>query len=66
MAAITTLLLHFKQGDHIVSADDVYGGTYRLYQRVFTEFGLEFSFVDMTDYERDPGCRASEYAPFLD
>jgi cystathionine beta-lyase/cystathionine gamma-synthase len=51
MGAITTLLLYFKQGDHIVVADDVYGGTYRLFQRVFTEFGLTFTFVDMTDRE---------------
>ncbi len=51
MAAITTLLLYFKKGDHIVVADDVYGGTYRLFQRVFTAFGLEFSFVDMTNCE---------------
>lgn len=51
MAAITTLLLYLRQGDHVVVADDVYGGTYRLFQRVFTEFGLEFSFVDMTDRE---------------
>lgn len=51
MGAITTLLLYFKQGDHIVVADDVYGGTYRLFQRVFSEFGLEFTFVDMTDLE---------------
>lgn len=49
MAAITTLLLYFKQGDHILVGDDVYGGTYRLFQRVFANFGLEFSFVDMTD-----------------
>lgn len=49
MAAITSLLLYFKQGDHILVADDVYGGTYRLFQRVFANFGLEFSFVDMTD-----------------
>lgn len=49
MAAITTLLLHFKQGDHILVSDDVYGGTYRLFERVFTDLGLEFSFVDMTD-----------------
>ncbi len=49
MAAITTLLLYFKAGDHIVVADDVYGGTYRLFQRVFANFGLEFSFVDLTD-----------------
>ncbi len=51
MAAITTLLLYFKQGDHIVVADDVYGGTYRLFQRVFANFGLEFSFVDLTDLD---------------
>ncbi len=51
MGAITTLLLYFKQGDHIVVADDVYGGTYRLFQRVFTQFGLEFTFVDMTDLQ---------------
>jgi cystathionine beta-lyase/cystathionine gamma-synthase len=51
MAAITTLLLSFKQGDHILCADDVYGGTFRLLQRVFTEFGLESTFVDMTDPE---------------
>lgn len=51
MAAITTLLLSLKKGDHVVVADDVYGGTYRLFQRVFTEFGLEFTFVDMTDRE---------------
>ena len=49
MASITTLLLTLKQGDHVVVADDVYGGTYRLFQRVFTDFGLEFTFVDMTD-----------------
>jgi cystathionine beta-lyase/cystathionine gamma-synthase len=51
MAAITTLLLYFQRGDHIVVADDVYGGTYRLFQRVFTHFGLEFTFVDMTDLD---------------
>ena len=49
MAAITTLLLSFKQGDHIIVADDVYGGTYRLFQRVLTPFGLEFTFADLTD-----------------
>jgi cystathionine gamma-synthase len=51
MAAITTLLLYFQQGDHIVVADDVYGGTYRLFQRVFAQFGVEFSFVDLTDLD---------------
>lgn len=59
MAAISTLLLYFKQGDHIVVADDVYGGTYRLFQQVFTAFGLEFSFVDMTD----PGATRAALRP---
>lgn len=49
MSAITTLLLAFKQGDHVVIADDVYGGTYRLFARVFANFGLEYSVVDLTD-----------------
>lgn len=56
MAAITTLLLYLKQGDHLVVADDVYGGTYRLFQRVFTDFGLEFGFADMTNLD---GTRAA-------
>lgn len=49
MSAITTLLLAFKQGDHVVVADDVYGGTYRLFARVFGNFGLDYSVVDLTD-----------------
>lgn len=51
MAAITTLMLLFKSGDHVVVCDDVYGGTFRLFQRVLTGFGLEFTFVDMTHLE---------------
>lgn len=51
MAAITTFMLDFHQGDHVVVADDVYGGTYRLYERVMTRFGLTFSFVDLTNLD---------------
>jgi cystathionine beta-lyase/cystathionine gamma-synthase len=51
MGAITTLMLLFGSGDHVVVCDDVYGGTYRLFQRVLTAFGLEFTFVDMTDLD---------------
>ncbi len=49
LAAETTLLYLFKPGDHILCADDVYGGTYRLFVRVLAEYGLKFDFVDMTD-----------------
>ncbi|MGP4067372.1 bifunctional cystathionine gamma-lyase/homocysteine desulfhydrase [Halobacillus sp. B29] len=49
MAAITAVLMTFKQGDHIIFTDDVYGGTYRLVSQVITRFGLEASFVDTSD-----------------
>lgn len=48
-AATTTVLHLLKQGDHIVCCDDVYGGTFRLFDKVLSQNGLEFSFVDLTD-----------------
>lgn len=51
MAAITTALQLFKPGDHIISGDDIYGGTYRLFANVLSERGLSFSFVKMTDLD---------------
>ncbi len=47
--AVTTLL---SAGDHVICGDDVYGGTYRIFELVLTRFGLSFSFVDMTDPRR--------------
>ncbi|MFZ5641202.1 MAG: trans-sulfuration enzyme family protein [Bacillota bacterium] len=49
MAAITTLLLLFKQSDHLVVTEDLYGGTYRLLDKIFTNFGLSVSYVDTSD-----------------
>lgn len=49
MAAISTLLKLFKPGDHIIVGDDLYGGTYRLFNDVYRAFGLEFDYVDATD-----------------
>jgi cystathionine gamma-synthase len=52
MAAESTFLLMLKPGDHIVVADDVYGGTYRLVARVLAPaMGIEFDTVDMTDLD---------------
>jgi cystathionine gamma-lyase len=48
-AATTTIALMFDAGDHIVSVDDVYGGTFRLFDKVLRRQGLRFSFVDPTD-----------------
>jgi cystathionine beta-lyase/cystathionine gamma-synthase len=49
MGAETTLMYTFKPGDHLIVANDVYGGTYRLFERVLREYGLDFSYIDMTD-----------------
>ena len=49
MGAETTLLLTLSPGDHVVLADDVYGGTYRLLSKVFADWGLGFTTVDLTD-----------------
>lgn len=46
MAAITTLLMLYRSGDHVVVTEDCYGGTYRLLEKVFAKFGLETTFVD--------------------
>jgi cystathionine beta-lyase/cystathionine gamma-synthase len=52
MAAETTVMHLLKTGDHVVSADDIYGGTYRLFRDVMPAFGLEFTFVRMDDPRR--------------
>jgi cystathionine beta-lyase/cystathionine gamma-synthase len=49
MAAETTVMHLLKKGDHVISGDDVYGGTYRLFQDVMTDFGLEFTFLRMNN-----------------
>ncbi|OGO19284.1 MAG: cystathionine gamma-synthase [Chloroflexi bacterium RBG_16_50_9] len=52
MAAETTVMHLLKAGDHIISGDDVYGGTYRLFQNVMRNFGLEFTFLRMDSRQR--------------
>jgi cystathionine gamma-lyase/cystathionine beta-lyase len=49
MAAETTVMHLLKQGDHVISQEDLYGGTYRLFENVMKNFGLEFTFVGMDD-----------------
>jgi cystathionine gamma-lyase len=48
-AAADALLHLFDAGDHIVCSDDVYGGTFRLFDKVFRRQGLSFSFVDLSN-----------------
>ena len=49
LAASTTAMLMLRAGDHVICGDDVYGGTYRLFERVLRDKGLAFDFVDMAD-----------------
>lgn len=47
----TTVMHLLAQGDHVVCCDDMYGGTYRLFEQVFRKQGLDFDYVDLTDPE---------------
>jgi cystathionine beta-lyase len=49
MAAISTTLMIFSPGDHLVVCDDVYGGAYRVLSTIFTRMGINSTFVDATD-----------------
>ena len=49
LAATHALMSLVKAGDHIIVSDNVYGGTYRLFEQNMTNYGLEFSWVDTSD-----------------
>ncbi len=49
MAAIDTILRLIKPGQHVLSGNDVYGGTFRLFDKVLSGLGIEFTFADTTD-----------------
>ncbi|WP_226042192.1 cystathionine gamma-synthase [Natrinema sp. DC36] len=51
MASINTVLNLLEAGDHVVTGNDVYGGTHRIFTQVYEDYDLEFSFVDMTDLD---------------
>jgi cystathionine gamma-synthase/cystathionine gamma-lyase len=51
LGAETTLLLTLNPGDHVVYMEDVYGGTFRLFDKVLKRYGLTFSAVDATDLD---------------
>lgn len=52
LAATDCLLRMFKAGDEIIAMDDLYGGTYRLFTRLYNNSGIKFHFVDMTDLDK--------------
>ncbi|MEY3688882.1 MAG: hypothetical protein RIT37_444 [Bacteroidota bacterium] len=51
MAAIDAVMRLLSSGDHVICAEDMYGGTFRLFDKVLKRFGVEFSVVDMTNLD---------------
>ncbi|HEY3289255.1 MAG TPA: aminotransferase class I/II-fold pyridoxal phosphate-dependent enzyme, partial [Anaerolineae bacterium] len=51
MAATDTVLRLLKPGDHLLATNDVYGGTFRIFTKVYADYGLTFSFVEMSDID---------------
>ncbi|WP_273832680.1 bifunctional cystathionine gamma-lyase/homocysteine desulfhydrase [Guptibacillus sedimenti] len=51
MAAISSVMMMFDSGDHVVMTDDVYGGTYRVMTKVLNRLGIESTFVNTTDLD---------------
>jgi cystathionine gamma-lyase len=49
VAASTAVLASLDAGDHVVAGDDIYGGTFRLFDKVFRRLGLTFTYVDARD-----------------
>ena len=49
LSAIDCVLRLLNPGDEIIAGDDLYGGTYRMFTRLFQKYGLQFTFVDMTN-----------------
>ena len=49
LAATNTVMNLLSKGDHVVVGDDVYGGTFRIFDKVYTRYGVEFTFVDARD-----------------
>jgi cystathionine gamma-lyase len=52
LAAIDVVMRLLSPGDHVVAGDDMYGGTFRLFDKVLKRYGYEFSFVDFRDPEK--------------
>ena len=49
LAAVNAVISTLKQGDHVIAGRDLYGGSYRLFTKIYAKFGVRFSFVDTSD-----------------
>ena len=49
LAATATILLSLQKGDHVIAGDDIYGGTYRLFDQILRKYGFQFTYVNPED-----------------
>jgi len=52
IASVDAIMKLLKPGDEVLSSNDLYGGTYRLFTQIYQEFGIKFKFIDMRDLNR--------------
>ena len=52
LAATDCVMKLLKPGDEVIAMDDLYGGTYRMFTRIYQDFGINFHFVDMNDIDK--------------
>lgn len=66
-ACVDSIMKLFKAGDHIVCGENVYGGTFRLFDRLLQHFGLKFTYVDTREAERiREACRPGTVAVLVE
>lgn len=65
MAAISTVLSIFSQGDAVLISDNLYGGSYRVLDKVFKRFGISYSMVDTTDITKFRETMTNSYKAVL-
>lgn len=67
MAALTTIFALFSQGDHLIVSIDLYGGTYRLLEKILSRYGISASYVDTNDIDAlETHCTAQTKAVLIE
>jgi cystathionine gamma-synthase len=67
MGAISAVIKLFKPGDHLIVSEDLYGGTYRLFNEYYTKYGFSFSWIDTSDFGRiEAALRPETKALFIE
>ncbi len=52
LAAIDAVIKMLNPGDEVISTSDLYGGSYRIFTKIFTKYGIKFHFTEMTDFNK--------------